>query len=124
MGPRSAWHRLAKDAGKYTRKAPRPMTEDGAPVRYVLYSHYSHREEHDFKSFASGSPPDTLDGIRHLVAHFRGLRELLTSPGHEGLLVLFYAPGYQRFLKGLVAQDSDEQLLHDSYLRFADAVSM
>jgi hypothetical protein len=41
------------------------------------------------------------------------LKELLTSPGHEGLLVLFYAPGYERFMEGLAHGEDDARLLAD-----------
>ena len=42
-----------------------------------------------------------LEGVRRLLSHCRSLRELLTTPGHEGLLVLFLATGYERFLQAL-----------------------
>jgi len=87
------------------------MPEGNSPVRYVLYSHYGHGEQEDLAAFTRGVPVAELDGVRHLLAHARGLRELLTAPGHEGLLVLFYAPGYERFLRALANGEDDGKLL-------------
>lgn len=91
------------------------MNDELIPVKYMLYSHYSAEEKEDFAAYKEGSQPEDLKGIRHLVDHFRGLKELLTSPGHEGLLVLFYAPGYERFLKGLTNREEDAHLLQGQY---------
>jgi len=93
-------------------------------VKYVLYSHYGANERSDFESFLKGMPPDKLQGVQHLEQHFRGLKELLTSPGHEGLLVLFYAPGFAEFLKGIADRKSQEDLINKTdSLRFATVVA-
>jgi hypothetical protein len=80
-------------------------------VKYILYSHYGYREGDDFAAYKAGVAPDDLEGVKYLFRHLRGLRELLNAPGHQGLLVLFYAPGYERFLEGLAHQEDDARLL-------------
>ncbi|HLK56277.1 MAG TPA: hypothetical protein VKU00_06920 [Chthonomonadaceae bacterium] len=82
-------------------------------VKYVLYVHYAFSEEADFKAYNEGTPPENLRCVHHLMNHIRGLKELLTSPGHEGQLVLFYAPGYERFLKFLAERQDIERLRQD-----------
>lgn len=78
------------------------MSNNAIPVKYVLFSHYGHLEKEDFKAFHQNDLPIAgLRGVSYLLDHIRGLKELLTSPGHEGILVLFYASGYERFLKDL-----------------------
>ena len=70
-------------------------------VKHVLYSHYGAYERSDFDKFKNGTAIGDLKGIIHLEKHFRGLKELFTTPGHDGLLVLFYASGFAEFLSGL-----------------------
>jgi hypothetical protein len=97
------------------------VTEDPIPVRYVLYSHYP--EGNDFKDYSSGKNPSELTRVKLLVKHLTGLRGLLTWPGYEGLLVLFYAPGFAKCLEG-IARGEDEITLVRTYqeLEFARAV--
>jgi hypothetical protein len=83
---------------------------DKRPIRYVLYSHYAYKEKDDFEAYQKGTPVAALDGVRHFLLHTRGLKELLAAPGHEGLLVLFYAPGYEKFLERLAQGGSLEAL--------------
>ncbi len=101
------------------------MTEVAIPTKYILFSHYAAHESGDFEAFTKlGTHPIDLPGVRFLIEHLRGLRELLTSPGHEGLLVLFYASGYEDFLNGLVHGKDDEVLRSESpQLLFAEAVA-
>lgn len=96
-------------------------TQYPIPVRYVLYSHYP--EGKDFDSYASGKKPFELDGVQSLVRHLAGLRGLLTWSGYEGLLVLFYAPGFAECLEGIAAGE-DKTTLTQRYkeLEFASAV--
>lgn len=89
------------------------MSDESISAKYVLYSHYGYKDKEDFKAYQSGTPLEDLEGVRYLFEHLRGLKELLTSPGHEGILVLFYAPGYERFLEGLAHPEDDRQLLAD-----------
>jgi hypothetical protein len=103
---------------------------DPPPVKYALYSHYMAHQNEDFKAFTErNTPPESLAGVIYLQNHFRGLRELLTTPGHEGLLVLFYAPdeSYMQFLQGIAdkEQGTSDASLKKRYesLRFADAVA-
>lgn len=93
-------------------------------VKYVLYSHYGAYERSDFDKFKNGTAIEDLEGIMHLEKHLRGLKELLTTPGHEGLLVLFYASGFAEFLSGIAHGNAIENLVqkHPS-LKFADAFS-
>src|SRR5207245_2155965 len=95
-------------------------------VRYVLYAHYANQEGPDFQKWADGKgeQPTSLPGIRFLVSHFPGLRDLLTAPGYEGLVVLFYAPGLTECFLGIEEGQTREELLQQhSSLRFAQAVS-
>lgn len=75
---------------------------DAIPVKYVLFSHYWMTERDDMKArFDKHVEVENLPGLNDLVGYFRGLRQLLTAPGHEGILVLFYSPGYALFLDSL-----------------------
>ncbi len=96
-------------------------SEDPIPVKYVLYSHYP--EGDDFKDYESGQKPSKLSGVKKLVRHLTGLRGLLTWPGYEGLLVLFYAPGFAKCLEG-IAKGENEAALVENYpeLKFAREV--
>lgn len=58
-------------------------------VRYVLYSHFSFHEDTDYKVFSESRLVANSKGLALLKRHLPGLRELLTSPGYEGNLVLF-----------------------------------
>jgi hypothetical protein len=87
-------------------------------------------QDKDFTAFTEdNTPPEEAKGVTYLEQHFRGLRELLKTPGHEGLLVLFYAPdeSYMEFLQGIAnkEQDTSDAFLKKEYpsLRFADAVA-
>lgn len=96
-------------------------TENPTPVKYVLYSHYP--EGSDLEHYRRGTSPDQLEGVQYLVRHFRGLRGMLTWPGYEGLLVLFYAPGFAKCLDGIANGKSAKDLVRDhEELRFARAV--
>jgi hypothetical protein len=108
------------------------MSDSAIPVKYILYSHYGYGESDDLKDYKNGTPPEELRGVRYLCSHLRGLDELLNAPGHQGLLVLFYAPGYERFLSALKRGESETELLDDANphddlgiakLRFASAVA-
>lgn len=100
------------------------------PIKYVLYSHYNAHETKDFNTYKRQKEKtdfDNLDGVAHLRRHFHGLRELLNSPGHAGLLVLFYAPGksFELLLDGIRRGDLDDQNPRelDESLCFADEVA-
>src|SRR5437762_14288459 len=72
-----------------------PSAGSPSPIKYVLYSHYNKDEIADLEVYKRKKETtnfEKLNGVVHLQRHFRGLRELLISPGHEGVLVLFYAP--------------------------------
>jgi len=78
-------------------------------VRYVLYTHYP--EGSDWEKYKElETPPDKLEGVQFLVRHLSGLRGLLTWPGYEGFLVLFYSPGLSECLEGIEEQQSIEEL--------------
>lgn len=81
------------------------------PIKYVLYTHYSRQEGKDFgvwkrekNQAQNGKSKDwfkdwhKLEGIQYLIQHFKELNNLLSSPAYEGLLVVFYAPGFPEFL--------------------------
>jgi hypothetical protein len=105
-------------------KSSIPVNSVNIPVKYVLYSHFGYNEKKDFEAWANGkgTPCDELDGVKFLAEHFTGLRELLTSPAYEGVLVLFYAPGFAECLDGIAQGKKRDELLVDEKLRFADAV--
>jgi hypothetical protein len=92
------------------------------PVRYVLYTHYP--EGDDFKEYRRrGTPPRELPGVQFLVSHLTGLRGLLTWPGYEGLIVLFYAPGFAECLRGIASRMTETDLVRKCReLEFARAV--
>ena len=80
------------------------------PVTYVLYSHYGDTKA-DFEIWQETHKQKQgldliqamrgLPGIKSLTKYFRGLGELLNTPGHEGILVLFYAAGFEDVLDNL-----------------------
>lgn len=91
------------------------------PVRYVLYSHYP--EGQDYKRYCEGAKDvSQLEGVKFLVSHLSGLNGLLTWPGYEGLLVLFYAPGFAEVLEGIDRRKNEKALLRLDELKFAKAV--
>ena len=91
-------------------------------VTYVLYSHYAFNEVDDFRDHTiRGKPIEELSGVQHLTQHFRGLKELLNTPGHEGMVVLFYAPGFKEFLDGVALGKSGNWLItNHPELKFAN----
>jgi hypothetical protein len=104
--------------------------EKEASVKYVLYSHYSLHEKEDFDVYKKKKgrvKANDLKGVSNLISYFRGLKELLSAPGHEGLLMLFYAKGFEQFLdaKGPRVSQKDQKVLIRSSmeLRFAATVA-
>jgi len=75
------------------------------PVKYAVFSHYSTDESADFEAFKNRKPESGWPGFQKLVSRLDYLKLLLESSGLEGMLVLFYAPGYQYFLKSLAHAD-------------------
>src|SRR5213596_3376824 len=91
------------------------------PVRYVLYSHYP--EQQDFDTYSKGTPPQELAGVQYLIDHLNGLQGLLTWPGYEGLLVLFYSPGLAKCLELIESIKTSSDLIQEcKELEFASAV--
>jgi hypothetical protein len=103
------------------------MTDRAIPVKYVLYTHYWQTEREDMKEhFTNHVKVERLPGLNQLVSYFPGLRQLLTASGHEGILVLFYTPGYAWFLDALTRSDLEKRLAESTdeaakALRFARA---
>jgi hypothetical protein len=96
---------------------------DFLPVKYVLYTHYAKKDADDFKEWQKnpgGTNLTQLTGVDFLIKHLKGLQELLTWPAHEGLLVLFYGPGFPDCLDG-IAEGKSRDVLCDEIpeLRFA-----
>jgi len=90
----------------------------------VLYSHFSFYEEADFKSFNEKRPIQDSRGLALLKKQLPGLRELLTSPGYEGLLVLFYARGLQKFMHAVQERMPAERMTEQyPELKFSAAFS-
>jgi hypothetical protein len=95
------------------------------PIRHVLYCHYGAFEKDDFAEHGKGCPAAALPGVKHLQNHLQSLKELLTTPGHEGMLVIFYyAAGLPELVQGIEARLDKEQLLERwDCLRFAAGVA-
>src|SRR5688500_17791021 len=97
-----------------------PPAKSSPSVKYVLYTHYGHREADDFRAWSDGTPANELVGVRYLAGHLNGLHELLTSPAYEGILVMFYAPGFSDCLDGIaMGRARDELLAQNDRIRFA-----
>lgn len=94
-------------------------------VKYVLYSHSWMHEKKDFEQSAAGADPRQLPSVVELLTHLQGLKELLNAPGHEGIFVIFYAPGYERFLAAISSNEQNiKQIIEaDQGLRLARTVS-
>jgi len=103
-----------------------PDYETPLPARYnfVLYSHYAYEKE-DFAAHNKGVPAGELPGVLNLREHLRGLKELLTTPGHEGLLVLFYGIGFEEFVSAMGTDDAARKahLLKHERLKFARIIA-
>lgn len=95
------------------------------PVKYVLYTHYQHpRQRRDFSSWQKGRANASQEkDVQFLVEHFNGLRQLLTSAGFEGLIVLFYDPGFAKCLEGIGEGKKYTELLESTKeLQFAEKI--
>jgi hypothetical protein len=81
-------------------------------------------EASDLGAYKTSKPQD-LPSVVELLAHLRGLKELLTAPGHEGMFVIFYAPGYERFLAAVSSNEQNirEVIASDDGLCLARTVS-
>jgi len=115
---------------KPSRSRNAPSISKPPPIKYVLYSHYNKDEADDLKVYKREKQTtnfEKLNGVVHLQRHFRGLRELLTSPGHEGVLVLFYAPdkSFDNLLLEITRGNlnPDDHRRHDKSLCFAEGVA-
>lgn len=93
------------------------------PVKYVLYTHYGYNEGKDFEAWVKGTAPENLVGVQYFAEHLNGLHQLLTSPAYEGVLVMFYAPGFPDCLDGIAMGRLKSQLLtENNRIEFAAAV--
>lgn len=81
------------------------MNDGILPVKYVLYSHYGKYETTDEPAFRQSGADAELQEPGYLAKYLARLKELLETPGHEGMLVLFYAPGFTEFLTELARTD-------------------
>lgn len=89
------------------------------PVKYILYSHYGYYERVDETTFLEHGSDEEFQGTSHLCRYLSGLDELLNTPGHEGMLVLFYAPGFRELLEEIEKVDR-RRLLEKA--EFANAI--
>jgi hypothetical protein len=84
-----------------------PKLVNETPVMYALYSHFGVFEDADFRNWSEAkrtkdlNPARGLQAVNHLRNHLRELKSLLTTPGHEGMLILFYSPGFRWMLDDL-----------------------
>ncbi|PWU12328.1 MAG: hypothetical protein C5B49_16520 [Bdellovibrio sp.] len=96
------------------------------PTSYVLYSHFFFFEKQDFETFVKSAESQTVElkGLEVLRRYLPELRRLLTAPGSEGYLVIYYACGLKQFLEG-VQKGMRSREMPDKYpeLRFAKAFS-
>ncbi|HEU0298274.1 MAG TPA: hypothetical protein VFR37_02445 [Longimicrobium sp.] len=90
------------------------------PVKYVLYSHFGMHETADEAAFLAHGGRARFVETDKFRDYLPGLKELLNTPGHEGLLVLFYAPGFPEFLEEIARRDRRKA---PPKLRFAAAVA-
>lgn len=97
-----------------TQNLARSIVESATPVKYVLYTHYSYSEDADFEALSSGTPCERLQGVLYFKEHLKGLRELLRSPAYEGMLVMFYAPGFADCLDGIANNLRRDDLLEQN----------
>jgi hypothetical protein len=95
------------------------MNDGILPVKYVLYSHYGTSEAADEAAYRRSGGDAELKEPGFLASYLSGLKELLETPGHEGMLVLFYSPGFAEFLTEL---GRTEKRGTPEELRFADEV--
>jgi hypothetical protein len=83
------------------------------PIKYILYSHYGVFEEKDYEAWSAAGTnrkaSRDLNCIQQLRHHLGGLKELLTTPGHEGNLILFYLPGFRWTLDKLAERDESPE---------------
>ncbi len=96
------------------------MEQNTLAIKYVLYSHYSVSEQDDFEKYSNNEVDsiEKLNGVQHLENHLKGLKELLTAPGHEGQLVLFYSSGFEEFIHG-ISESNDVKTMVKNYPRLA-----
>jgi len=102
---------------------PHPL--DDLPVKYVLYTHYAHpNQQENYKIWEKKSKSvdiRTLDSYKYLASHLRGLQELLDTSPQEGLLVIFYDPGFAECLEGIAEKKTREGLQSEcKKLQFAE----
>ena len=98
------------------------MSDGALAVKYVLYSHSWMHEKSDFAALKEGKEPRDFPSVLELRSHLRGLKELLNAPGHEGIFVIFYAPGYEQFL-GSISDKNRQIIENDPGLRLAQIVA-
>jgi hypothetical protein len=97
--------------------------QQSIPIKYLLYTHYGYRDAADLSAWRSGASIADLAGVQFFADHLPGLEELLSSPAHEGVLVVFYAPGFADFLDGIAKGHSRDALLKLDEVAFASTVS-
>lgn len=124
-----AWPEIHVESDQITLTLPGVIAsgwERSEPVEYVLYTHYGHSEEADFRAWSSQHHPhrdggrpasdapdpitDQLQGVCFLKAHLDRLEELLAAPAHRGMLMMFYKSGFPEFLKGVAKGRTEREL--------------
>lgn len=88
-------------------------------IRYVLYSHYARSEKADFELWKINPTSNTNNytAVSYLRDHLNGLEQLVTTPANEGLVVLFYSPGFPEFLFSLMDLTVRGDALRNELLR-------
>lgn len=75
-------------------------SDDSYSYKYVIYSHYAFEDKNDYEMWKNTDKRQQqqkiheLKGFKALSERLPQLKELLNATGHEGMLVLFYAPEY------------------------------
>lgn len=77
------------------------LTKNDLDVKYILFSHFA---RDDFKTWSTpGATTNvaSLSSFKFLTMHFRELARLLNATANEGIMILFFSPGYDHFLEGM-----------------------
>ena len=119
----SSAHKASSEEARLFGGPLGPADEEN--IKYVLYTHYRRWQDADFHAWSQPGAPGVghLKDLQFLSRYLPRLRELLTAPCHEGMLVVFYSAGFRELLDGVARNRSRTWLLDEvPVLRFAHEV--